>query len=486
MSTPEYFGVQALANVLCANSNIDSASNQAVQQITCNKSPVGMIHIGLMDEVHCTAPERDPVQSHPEIYSTLREPSDLQQTPSQFYLTPAEEPVSQTTNNRLESVNQDVELGESDKVDKELTHIQAQIGGPLHKPRVEVIAPDDAQEPLDLITGEHFEEMSTPTKYPHGRGIYAKRKNIPVQNQGLLRFVGGLKCLSHAVAQCVVESKQVCVEANMVRQLGSPSSLQIPRTANLQWPDIIQTIARQYGTELKEKISSEKSMRPRLNPIAADHRFYYWLKCIIQNTPTSSISELAGLLFVIVIQRMKSSPLPNPDSDLPVSTMIAGESSTYPLQATYVHGCSADVDIQNTDGVAPKKQQVTIKAIDQVKNTYTALFDIKNRADTRGLVGKLFSAVRAKVMDNGVSDGLVNGAIGTVRGTETTRSLPSFSLIAGSYIAFNSLTEGHLPALMLVEEELAEPVREVRAPPIQEVDREAPPSLQEDTILGTY
>ena len=92
---------------------------------------------------------------------------------------------------------------------------------------------------------------------------------------------------------------------------------------------------------------------------------------------------------------------------------------------------NADVDIQNTKMLVlfvPKEQQVTIKAIDQAKDTHTSLINVtmpKSKANTGGLVQELHMAIGAKVMlvvNIDVSDGLVNGAIGAVSGILTTDS----------------------------------------------------------------
>ena len=70
--------------------------------------------------------------------------------------------------------------------------------------------------------------------------------------------------------------------------------------------------------------------------------------------------------------------------------------------------------------LAPKDQQVIIKAIDQTKDKHTQLIDLRpsqNKAETGGLVSELHLAVGAKVtltVNVDVSDGLVNGARGTV------------------------------------------------------------------------
>ena len=58
--------------------------------------------------------------------------------------------------------------------------------------------------------------------------------------------------------------------------------------------------------------------------------------------------------------------------------------------------------------------------------------------------------------------------------------------LGANHTTFNSLTEGHLPAVMFVEEELSIPVQEVGDfyPPIQEMNDEVVPPLQEDGVVG--
>ena len=84
------------------------------------------------------------------------------------------------------------------------------------------VAPSKGQKPLDLFTDEHFEELSNPTRYPHGRGgINTKRERIITVrkyfDQRLLhvdcRFAQDIEYL--LAAQYAVESKQVSDEANI-------------------------------------------------------------------------------------------------------------------------------------------------------------------------------------------------------------------------------------------------------------------------------
>ena len=101
----------------------------------------------------------------------------------------------------------------------------------------------------------------------------------------------------------------------------------------------------------------------------------------------------------------------------------------------HVYARNAHVDDQNKlklKELAP--EHVVIKAIDNTKDKHTQLRNLKpsdNKADTGGLVSELHLAVGAKVMltvNVDVSDGLVNGARGTIEdiiktGSEVTSSL---------------------------------------------------------------
>ena len=68
----------------------------------------------------------------------------------------------------------------------------------------------------------------------------------------------------------------------MIRQLGIPTWFLTLSAADMQWPDVIQTIARQYGTKLSDddvKIMSfeEKSKWLRQIPVTAARHFHYRL-----------------------------------------------------------------------------------------------------------------------------------------------------------------------------------------------------------------
>lgn len=87
----------------------------------------------------------------------------------------------------------------------------------------------------------------------------------------------------------------------MIRQLGLPTWFLTLSAANMQWPDVIQTIARQYGTTLTEEdVKSmsfeEKSRWLRQNPVTAARHFQYFLNTFFQMFLKSNAHPLGELV----------------------------------------------------------------------------------------------------------------------------------------------------------------------------------------------
>ena len=86
----------------------------------------------------------------------------------------------------------------------------------------------------------------------------------------------------------------------MIRQLGLPTWFLTLSAADMQWPDVIQTIARQYGTILTEdsvkSISfEEKSKWLWQNPVTAARHFQYQLNSLFNIFLKSSANPLGKL-----------------------------------------------------------------------------------------------------------------------------------------------------------------------------------------------
>ena len=87
----------------------------------------------------------------------------------------------------------------------------------------------------------------------------------------------------------------------MIRQLGLPTWFLTLSAADMQWPDVIQTIARQYGTTFTdEEVASmsfdEKSKWLSQNPVTAARHFQHRLNTFFQKFLKSKANPLGELV----------------------------------------------------------------------------------------------------------------------------------------------------------------------------------------------
>ena len=87
----------------------------------------------------------------------------------------------------------------------------------------------------------------------------------------------------------------------MIRELGIPTWFRTLSAADMQWPNVIQTIARKYGTVYTEEdIASmsfeEKSKWLRQNPVTAARHFQYRLHTFFQIFLKSKAHPLGELV----------------------------------------------------------------------------------------------------------------------------------------------------------------------------------------------
>ena len=224
------------------------------------------------------------------------------------------------------------------------------------------VAPAEGEKPLSIMTDVNFEAMSNPDKFPYSTGTFSSNRPRKLTyrkyfNQRLLdvdgRFARDLDYLF--VAQYIVEAKQLLDDGNnfamrqkpsrqftaaqaknqeilsqfmrndkaysfmknirgsppyyqrtfydllaMIRQLGTPTWFFTLSAADLKWPDMIQTIARQYGViytddEVAGLSFDDKSNWLKRNPVTAARHFQYRLNALFQGFLKSTAKPLGEI-----------------------------------------------------------------------------------------------------------------------------------------------------------------------------------------------
>ena len=224
------------------------------------------------------------------------------------------------------------------------------------------VAPCEGEKPMSIYTDKSFEVMSNPVEFCYGKGGFNNERPRKLTyrkyfNQRLLdvdgRFAPNIDYLF--VAQYTVEAKQVFDDANnfiwrqkpsrqftasqarnpevisqfvhkdkayrflknvrgsppyyqrtfyellaMIRQLGTPTWFFTLSAADMKWPDMIKTIARQYGvTYTDEEVASlafeEKSNWLKRNPVTAARHFQYRLNTFFQEFLKSTAKPLGEI-----------------------------------------------------------------------------------------------------------------------------------------------------------------------------------------------
>ena len=142
--------------------------------------------------------------------------------------------------------------------------------------------------------------------------------------------------------------------------------------------------------------------------------------------------------FAQLLCRVRTATCTDQDIDTLRSRGIEDDDPNYPHTSIHVYRLNVDVDAQNISklkDLVPEDQHIVIRAIDCTKDKHTRQLDLARptrKVNTGGLVSELHVAVGAKVMltvNVDVSDGLVNGARGTVEAIIRTANEVSLVLV---------------------------------------------------------
>ena len=358
-SWADHIAVQGMADMLHVAIRIIATLNPDTPLIKPRDGLInGMLHLGLIGELHYVSLIRTTSTQQVEIFETFCN-SDEQNHKS---LIPMEKNETDDEQKKCNSISTQSNVIDEEEYeyqrDSKAFEISSKLRGlpldtclqleSIDANKIISVAPGEGAKPLNILTDQLFEEMSFPHKYPNGKGGFSqeRKEKITVRkffNQRLLdvdgRFAKDVEYL--LAAQYAVEHDQVdnlqsivirqmkgrhfqgqkitagdlknpeklnqLVQKDyayrilkdvrgtpaywqkvhyevlaMIRQLGIPTWFLTLSAADMKWPEVIQIIARQYGTILTDELVSrlsweEKCSWLRRNPVTAARHFQYRL-----------------------------------------------------------------------------------------------------------------------------------------------------------------------------------------------------------------
>ena len=348
----DHIAVQGLADMLHVNIHIISTTNPDMELIrTSHDTPAGVIHLGLIGQFHYRA-----LQALERIHPTSNQlsPNDQSESSTEEHDKEfIEDQEAFKYQAQLKGLPYDRFLQREDTLDATTDNVFSVAPGEGQKP-IGILSDKHFEEmcnPTKYPTGIYGLVTERKTRL-------TVRKYF---NQRLLdadgRFARDIEYL--LTAQYAVESKQVADDASiamrqtrgrlhrgqvltagairdqqvisemiqkdyayrflknvrgspayfqrvmydvlgMIRQLGIPTWVFTLSAADMQWPDVIQTIARQYGTVLADDVKTmsfeEESKWLRQKPVTAASHFQYRLNTFFQVFLKSAAHPLGELV----------------------------------------------------------------------------------------------------------------------------------------------------------------------------------------------
>ena len=352
----DHINMQAIADMLSVNINVLSSDHPVASATPSNSSATCEMCVGLIKQYHYVGLDK-------MCDSSVEETSQNAQTISaENVQSTVANTDTETADDALDDAV--IEEGDEHRIQISGAPMASMmcVENPESFREIICVAPAEGEKPLNIMTDSNFEAMSNPDKFPYGVGTYSSERPRKLTyrkyfNQRLLdvdgRFSRDLDYLF--VAQYIVEAKQVSDDGNnfawrqkpsrqftaaqardqtvlsqyvrkdraysfmknirgsppyyqrtfydllaMIRQLGTPTWFFTLSAADLKWPDMIQTIAKQYGVHYTDdevaKLSfDEKSNWLKRNPVAAARHFHYRLTVFFQEFLKSTAKPLGEI-----------------------------------------------------------------------------------------------------------------------------------------------------------------------------------------------
>ena len=359
----DHIAVQGLANMLHVDIHILATGNPNMEPITSAHTPIGVLHLGLIGQFHYMALDQadtghcsqaqDPAFSQVQtVQEEQHQSQHTAPTSEQEDQEQAEDDAALHHQSQLRGLPYDTVMHRED-VDTSVDGVFSVAPGEGQKP-LAILTDEHFEEMCNpsKYPGGSFGLMANRERKLTVRK-YFNRRLLDVDG----RFAKDVEYL--LAVQYTVESKQVADDANivlrqsqgrqyrgrtltagavqnqsvllqmiqrddaykflknvrgspayfqkvmydvlaMIRQLGLPTWFFTLSAADMQWPDVIQTIAKQYGsTFTDEEVAAmsfeEKSKWLSQNPVTAARHFQYRLNTFVQKFLKSKAHPLGEL-----------------------------------------------------------------------------------------------------------------------------------------------------------------------------------------------